>query len=241
MTLDNGYKMVSTFWQDFCIADVFGVDAIKDTFKRAFNEWKKDHVYLTELVIVLNHKIFAWYEKNNVVAKLYSELWEQADAYAMDNLKGEELDFFLKTTDQEVYMKYENGIYAGSLLEFFQFIQEKIYEDCNKYKYTDFKNVDMAFCHTYQLSDLKAHTTDELKDDEDGWFGVKVLNPGFDSTSTRQFCSDFYGGGDFACCDIYIDDADRSYVNKEVEEMLLKTFKGHGKYTDLCVWEENYD
>lgn len=99
MTLDNGYKMTTTFWEDFSIADVFGADAIKDTFKRAFNEWKKNYVYLTELVIVLNHKIFAWYEKNRVVAKLYSELWEQADAYAMDNLKGEELGFFLDTTD----------------------------------------------------------------------------------------------------------------------------------------------
>ena len=35
----NGYETFTTFWQDFTIADRFGVSAIKDTFKRAFNEW----------------------------------------------------------------------------------------------------------------------------------------------------------------------------------------------------------
>ena len=27
----NGYEMQTTFWQDFSIADRFGIDAIKDT------------------------------------------------------------------------------------------------------------------------------------------------------------------------------------------------------------------
>jgi hypothetical protein len=99
MTLPNGYEMQTTFWQDFSIADVFGVNAIKDTFNRAFNEWKKNYVYLTELVIVLNWKIYDWYEKNEHIASIYNALWEKADAYAMDNLSGEELDFFIKITD----------------------------------------------------------------------------------------------------------------------------------------------
>lgn len=99
MVLDNGYEMTTTFWQDFSIADAFGVSAIKDTFKRAFNEWKENYVYLTELVLVLNHKIWQWYEKNDEVARVYNELWEQADAYACDNLKGEEQEFFYRITD----------------------------------------------------------------------------------------------------------------------------------------------
>ena len=35
-----GYKPITTFWDDFSIADRFGISAIKDTYKRAFEEWK---------------------------------------------------------------------------------------------------------------------------------------------------------------------------------------------------------
>lgn len=99
LQLDNGYEMQSTFWQDFSIADAFGIPAIKDTFKRAFTEWKSNHVYLTELVLVLNHKIWQWYEKNEAVASVYNKLWEATDDYARENLEGEELSFFYRITD----------------------------------------------------------------------------------------------------------------------------------------------
>ena len=48
----------STFWMDFSIADRFGLNAIQDTFNRAFGEWKSNYKMLTELVGVLNHKIW---------------------------------------------------------------------------------------------------------------------------------------------------------------------------------------
>ena len=99
MTLGNGYVMTTTFWDDFTIADRFGVNAIKDTFKRAFNEWKGNCVYLTELVIVLNHKIWQHYQKNDAYAELYNVLWEKADNYACTHLKGEELAHFYRITD----------------------------------------------------------------------------------------------------------------------------------------------
>ena len=94
-----GYEPKTTFWQDFSIADNFGGAAIQDTFNRAFEEWKSDHIYLTELVLVLNWKIWQWYEKDEAIAQLYNKLWEQADAYACDNLQGEELQYFYTTTD----------------------------------------------------------------------------------------------------------------------------------------------
>lgn len=99
MTLPNGYTMTTTFGTDFTIADKFGIKAVKDTFKRAFNEWKDNYVYLTELVIVLNHKIWEWYQKDEQLALTYQELWEKADTYACDNLTGKELEFFYVTTD----------------------------------------------------------------------------------------------------------------------------------------------
>lgn len=99
MTLANGYEMQTTFWMDFSIADKFGTSAIKDTFKRAFKEWKSNYIYLTELVIVLNHKICQYYEKNDTYVKLYNDLWEEADSYACENLKGDELRHFYEVTN----------------------------------------------------------------------------------------------------------------------------------------------
>lgn len=90
----------NTFFNDFSIADRFGIPAIKDTYKRAFNEWKSDYKMLTALVIALNHKIWQHYEANNEqLARLYNDLWEQADHYAVTELKGDELAYFYEVTD----------------------------------------------------------------------------------------------------------------------------------------------
>lgn len=97
----TGYKPKTTFWDDFTIAERFGLTAIHNTFRRSFGEWNTDYIYLTELVMVLNWKVWEWYERdtNSPVATLYQALWEKADAYAGQNLKGEELDYFYLTTD----------------------------------------------------------------------------------------------------------------------------------------------
>ena len=95
----TGYVPQTTFYEDFSIADQFGLDAIKDTFNRAFKHWKKDHVFLTELVMALNWKIWEHYGRNDAYAKLYDKLWREADEYACTNLKGEELSYFYRTTD----------------------------------------------------------------------------------------------------------------------------------------------
>ena len=95
----TGYKPQTTFWLDFTIADKFGADAIRDTYNRAFEEWKHDHIYLTDLVMVLNWKIWQHYKNNEAVARIYNELWEMADQYAVENLTGAELEYFYTTTD----------------------------------------------------------------------------------------------------------------------------------------------
>lgn len=37
-----GYNLMTTFWEDFSIADKYGIAGVKDTYRRAFNEWKED-------------------------------------------------------------------------------------------------------------------------------------------------------------------------------------------------------
>ncbi len=92
-------RISSTFWQDFCIADAFGLNAVKDTFRRAFGEWKTNYKMLTELVGVLNHKIWQHYSVTPELAELYDKLWKQADAWGSEHLKGEELEHFLSVLD----------------------------------------------------------------------------------------------------------------------------------------------
>lgn len=93
-------KFTTTFWSDFSIADAFGEEAVKDTFNRAFEEWKSDYRYLTDLVMVVNHKCWEHYEKGNErLSYLYSELYYKADAYACENLKDEEAKYYFRTTD----------------------------------------------------------------------------------------------------------------------------------------------
>ena len=95
-----GYECKTTFWDDFSIADKFGRFGIIDTFKRAFKAWKSNIEYLTELVMVLNWKCWAFYEKGDQeTSMLYQQLYEKADAWCMDNLKGDDLNYYLRTTD----------------------------------------------------------------------------------------------------------------------------------------------
>lgn len=94
-----GYKPITTFFTDFSIADNFGESAVIDTYNRAFEYWKSDCKYLTELVMVLNWKIWEHYENREPLARIYDGLWREASNYAVQNLKGEELRYYYRTTD----------------------------------------------------------------------------------------------------------------------------------------------
>ena len=95
----TGYKPFTTFYEDFSIADAFSVNAIIDTYKLAFKAWKHDYKYITEFIMALNWKIHEHYGSNNKYAEVYDKLWRKADEWAMDNLKGEALQYYLETTD----------------------------------------------------------------------------------------------------------------------------------------------
>lgn len=95
----TGYEPKTTFWEDFSIADAFGMDAIRDTFKRAFKEWRTDVEYLTELSMVLNHKGWYWYERNEAMSRLYFKLWDEVSLWAGENLKGDDAKYYYRTLD----------------------------------------------------------------------------------------------------------------------------------------------
>ena len=96
----TGYKPITTFYEDFSIADRFGAAAVKDTFNRALKGWKHNYKYLTELAMAMSWKVNEHYCTGNMrFAELYQELYEKIDTYCKDNLKGEELRYYYLTTD----------------------------------------------------------------------------------------------------------------------------------------------
>ena len=97
--LPEGEK--TTFWQDFGIAERFGMGAVKDTFERAFKEWRDDVVYLAELALCLNHKCWQWHGGNDDLSRLYCDLWERVNdyAYGEGNLTEEQVDYYFSITD----------------------------------------------------------------------------------------------------------------------------------------------
>lgn len=96
----TGYEPKTTFYMDFSIADVYGgVSAIKDTYKRAFKSWKNDVEYITELAMVLNWKSFEHARSNQAYTKLYVDLWKEIDQWCMENLKDDDIQYYIRTTD----------------------------------------------------------------------------------------------------------------------------------------------
>ena len=90
----------TTFRNDFSIADKFGEKAIKDTYNRAFEEWKSNLVYLTEMVIVLNWKARDHSDEWNVTtSELYSKLREKTHDWCLSHLKGDDLKYYLRKVD----------------------------------------------------------------------------------------------------------------------------------------------
>ena len=97
----NGYEVVTTLYQDFTIADTFGVDAVRDTYNRVFEEWKHSVEFMTELSLVLNHKIWEhWHkEQGSALSIAYDTLWRKQDEWCMTNLSDDDIAYYVKVTD----------------------------------------------------------------------------------------------------------------------------------------------
>lgn len=111
MSLMIGYEMKTTFWTDFNIADVFAsaqdsFEPLEDTLKRAYDEWKDDKVYATELVLVLNWK--SWEHADGVIAdkigswyadKYYEIKDKLIEYWSQDKTRKEWIDYLYRTID----------------------------------------------------------------------------------------------------------------------------------------------
>lgn len=103
--VEFGYKPKTTFWGDFGVADVFYLNGmektgVQDTYNRAFKQYKDDREYGTELAMVLNHKMWEHHNRGNEeLEHLYSKLFDELDSYVIENWRGDDLHYYLTTTD----------------------------------------------------------------------------------------------------------------------------------------------
>lgn len=95
----NGYKTFTTFYGDLTIAEKYGLDAVRDTYNRVNRDWRNNYKYYTEFVLCLNHKIWEHYQTNEPLARLYDELWREADAWVSNNWTGEAYEYYFNVTD----------------------------------------------------------------------------------------------------------------------------------------------
>ena len=101
-TMPNGIPYETTFHMDFDIAEHFGMKGVKDTFKRAFKEWKKDIEFVTELGIVMNERCWFWDQHGQEeLSKYYAERWYEIEDYVYKAkcFKEEDRNYFFKMTD----------------------------------------------------------------------------------------------------------------------------------------------
>ncbi len=95
----SGYKTFTTFWGDLTIAEVYGEEAVRETFERVTRDWGQNYKYYTEFVLCLNHKIWRYYKSNESLARVYDELWRRGDDYARDNFSPEGQEYYWQVTD----------------------------------------------------------------------------------------------------------------------------------------------
>lgn len=95
----RGYKTLTTFYADLSIAEFYGPDSVRETYERIKKEWAGNCRYFTEFVVALNIKIWEFYEKNDTLATLYNELWSEANLFACDTYRDEDLQYYYRITD----------------------------------------------------------------------------------------------------------------------------------------------
>jgi len=114
----SGYQPKYTFYADFAIAEFCEVymrdkGAVKKTYKQVVESWGTDIKAMTEIVMVLNHKMWAFYQKVDSrylgvgdstaerFSMLYQELYEKAVNFIEKKFgnDSEAMSYYYEVTD----------------------------------------------------------------------------------------------------------------------------------------------
>ena len=110
----NGYVPKTNFWECFCEiekslksnTDDFVIINIGNNCKRMVEmcngKKKQSYIFLTELYMVLNAKLWEWYEKEGKKSKIglyYNDLWIACREMIESVFTKKQMEYFYRTTD----------------------------------------------------------------------------------------------------------------------------------------------
>lgn len=113
----TGYKPKFDLWEQFSILELrclktghyenlehkirnafYGVTMVYDL--PDITENMPSCVRLTELSMVLNWKIWQYYDLGHMeLSKFYDKWWKEVDSWCMEHFQGEDMNYYLRTTD----------------------------------------------------------------------------------------------------------------------------------------------
>lgn len=96
---DVGKERKTTLFSDLSIAECYGIDSVKKTYKEVMRSWGNNLEFMCEWVIALNQKIWQHYNNNRELASVYDELWRKADEWCINHFKGEDLQRYYEYID----------------------------------------------------------------------------------------------------------------------------------------------
>ena len=111
--IGSPYERITTFASDFAIAESYGDNAIKDTYRNALSSWIGNYKYATELTMVLNWYSWFWADNGEPdLSRLYGELYykckdafykhygeSRKDSAEVREMKAEARQWFFDCTD----------------------------------------------------------------------------------------------------------------------------------------------
>lgn len=103
----TGYQPVTTYWTQLnaieannAASEDAACIAIRKWLTSILKEAQNNYKAYTELVMVLNHRCWAHANRQqNKIGKLYSDLFYKTQGWGYNNLKGEQLSYFINTLD----------------------------------------------------------------------------------------------------------------------------------------------
>lgn len=100
MAKNIGYQPKTNFWDMFTEVEP-KEEKIKQLAEILFKKYENDYKALTELIMVINHKSWEYFNYNTVLSVLYSNLYFKYDQMAMKALgkNKEAIEYYFKTLD----------------------------------------------------------------------------------------------------------------------------------------------
>jgi len=98
---DCGHERKTTFFSDLSIGEWYGLEGVRDTYKRVMSEWLNNVEYITEFIACLGIKASQWAQRNPELCDLYSHLFKIARGKFYERYANDEYakDYFFQMTD----------------------------------------------------------------------------------------------------------------------------------------------